>query len=281
MKLIPLLDHLAATPTTPAPRRALLAQLGGAAVAALPAVLSALPAAAGIKVTSYDAVAQLLLLERTQLALYTQALAAPGLIPVAQVVDFQAMQRHQSQHAAFLVQALQNAGAVVPALPSFDFSGRRGMATNPVLFPSVLTVYEDFLALAQQLEDLGVRLYKTQVLFISNDPQLARAALRLHTVEARHAAHIRSLRRGRGVAVSNWPSDDDAPMTRPAAAAVLTTAATGGEDSAAQSLTLGTLLPFLTIFYTRDLGVRPTSIAEAFDEPVNTATAQTALSLFS
>ena len=143
MKLISLLDQLAATPTTAAtPRRALLQQAGRVAVAALPLGLgAALPATASIQDTSYDAVTQLLLLERLQLAYYTRALGVAGLIPAAQVADFQRLQRHQSQHAAFLTQALQNAGAVVPAVPTFDFSGRRNGASNPELFPNVKLAY--------------------------------------------------------------------------------------------------------------------------------------------
>ena len=283
MKLIPLLDRVAAAPDAfvGASRRTVLARLGRAAALALPAGLAALPAAAKLTNTSYDAVALLLLLERTQEALYLQALAAPGLVPAAQAPDFQRMQRHQSQHAAFLTLALQNAGALVPPAPTFDFSGRRGVAGNPVLFPNVLSNYDDFLALAQQLEDLGVRLYKTQAAAINSDNQLAKAALRIHAVEARHSAHVRGLRRGRGVSVKNWPSDTDAPIARPAAAQVLTVAATGDEGTTVQFISTGTSLPFLSLLFLTDLGVRAGALAEAFDEPVSSATAQAALRLFS
>ena len=284
MKLISLLDQLAATPTTAAtPRRALLQQAGRVAVAALPLGLgAALPATASIQDTSYDAVTQLLLLERLQLAYYTRALGVAGLIPAAQVADFQRLQRHQSQHAAFLTQALQNAGAVVPAVPAFDFSGRRNGASNPELFPNVLSNYDDFLALAQQLEDLGVRLYKSQAFAIIDDPQLAKAALRLHTVEARHSAHVRGLRRGRGVAVKNWPSEADTPIARPAAAQALTTAATGGEQTPLQYSTAGTPVPFASFLLIRDnTAIHDSALAEAFDELITPALAQAALNLFS
>ena len=282
MKLLTLLDHLAAVsgPAADGPRRAALARMGRAAASALPAVLATLPAVAATKNTSYDTVVQLLLLERTQQALYTQALAAPGLLPGALAPNFQRIQRQQNQHVTFLAQALQNAGAVLPTLPTFDFSGRRGVATNPVLFPNVLTSFDEFLALAQELEDLGVRLYKTQIGVI-NDSQLARAFLRIHAVEAQHSAHVRGLRRSRGVAVKNWPSETDAPIVRPAAAQVLTAAATGSENNTAQFLTVGTQLPFVAMLFLQDSGVRPTSLAEAFDEPVTGATAQAALNLFS
>lgn len=283
MKLISLLDHLATPPATaaPAPRRALLAQLGRAALTALPlGVAAALPAVAAPADTSFDAVTHLLLLERTQVALYTQGLAAPGLIPAAQTADFQRLLAHQTQHAALLLKALQDAGALVPALPRFDFSGRRSVATNPELFPGVLTSYDAFLTLAQQLEDLGVRLYQTQAFTIS-DPQLLRAALRMHAVEAQHSAHIRGLRKDRGAVVQHWPSEEDAAIARPPAALALTTAATGGEDNGVQYVTPGVPVPFASfLLISTNTAIRDPSLAEAFDEPVSSAAAQAALNLF-
>ena len=281
MKLISLLDQLAAAPATAAtPRRALLQHLGRAAVAALP-LAGALPAAASTNDTAYDALTQLLLLERLQLAFYTRALAVTGLIPTAQTADFQRLRTHQEQHVTFLTQALQGAGSLVPALPSFDFSGRRGAASNPELFPNVLSDYDAFLALAQQLEDLGVRLYKTHAFAAVNDLQLTLAVLRLHPVEAQHSAHVRGLRRGRGVVVKNWPSDSDAAITRPAAAQVLTTAATGGEENILQYQTPGKPIVFSDFLLIRDnTAIHDSALPEAFDEPVNSAIAQAALNLF-
>ena len=281
MKLISLLDQLAAAPTTAAtPRRALLQHLGRAAVAALP-LAAVLPAAASTNDTAYDALTQLLLLERLQLAFYTRALAVTGLIPTAQTADFQRLRTHQEQHVTFLTQALQGAGSLVPALPAFDFSGRRGVASNPELFPNVLSDYDAFLALAQQLEDLGVRLYKTHAFAVVNDLQLTLAVLRLHPVEAQHSAHVRGLRRGRGVVVENWPSDSDPAITRPAAAQVLTTAATGGEENILQYQTPGKPIVFSDFLLIRDnTAIHDSALPEAFDEPVNSAIAQAALNLF-
>ena len=283
MKLISVLDHLAAAPATPpAPRRALLAQLGRAAAAALPVGLAARPAAAAPTDTPFDAVTQLLLLERVQQAFYTQALAVPGLVPAAQVPGFQRLLLHQTQHAAFLTLALQNAGAALPPAPAFDFSGRRGVATNPVLFPNVLSAYDEFLALAQQLEDLGVRLYQGRAFAIASDNQLAGAVRRMYAVEARHSAHVRGLRQGRGVAVKTWPSPTDDAIVRPPAAQALTLAATGGEDNTTQYLTAGIPVPFAYLLPTNgSLAVQATAVAEAFDEPITGAAAQAALDLFS
>lgn len=282
MKLISILDHLAAAPTAPSPRRALLAQVGRAAVAALPLGLGASKAAtAGTLDSSYDAMLQLLLLERLQVALYTQALAVTGLIPTAQRADFQRMLAHQTQHATLLLQALQNAGAVVPAQPTFDFSGRHGNTANPVLFPNVLTNFDDFLALAQQIEDVGVRLYVAHAFDLVYDAALTRNILRMLPVESEHAAHVRGLRRSRGAVVQHWPSEEDAAITRPTAAQVLTSAATGGEENVIQYLSAGVAVPFsdfLTI--SKGTAIHSPALAESFDEAVNTATAQAALNLF-
>jgi hypothetical protein len=280
MKLISLLDHLAATPTasTPAPRRALLAQLGRAALAALP-LGAALPAAAETTDNSYDAVLQLLLVERLQTALYTQGLAATNLIPTALRPDFQRLLAHQTQHATLLTQALTNAGALVPTQPAFDLSGRHGVATNPVLFPNVLTNFDDFLALAQQIEDLGVRLYITHAFSVNYDAPLSRSLLRVLSVE--HAAHVRGLRRSRGAVVQHWPSEEDAPITRVTTAQALTLAATGGEETTTQYISAGVAAPFASfLLISNNTAVRDPSVAESFDEPVNTSIAQAALELF-
>ena len=285
MKLLPFLDRIAAgsAATASAPRRALLQQAGRTALAALPLGLGATqPAAARTKATPYDAITQLLQLERLQMTYYSRALTTTGLLPTAQVADFQRIYNHQLQHVTFLQKSLQDAGAIVPAVPAFDFSGRKNVATNPVLFPNVLSSYDEFLALAQQLEDLSVRLYNALAYANSFDPQLAKVLLRMLAVEGEHAAHVRGLRRDRGVAVKTWPSSTDAPIVRPTAAQVLTQAATDGEDTISQLASAGVPIAFrnfLTVF--KLTFVADTSLAEAFDEPVNTTIAQAALDLFS
>jgi hypothetical protein len=282
MKLISLLDLLA-TPPAPAaaPRRDMLRHLGRAVGAALPLALGVTAPVLAAPATSYDSVLQLLLSERLQLALYTQALAAAGLIPSDQTADFTRLRSQQSQHIGFFTQALQNAGALVPATPIFDFSGRKGVAGNPVLFPNSLTDYDQFLALAQQLEDLGVRLYKTHAFSTPSDVGLQQAILRMHSVEGQHSAHVRILRRARGAAVQPWPSTDNDPIVRTGDALKLTLAATGGEEMFTQPLSMTTNVPFSDLLLIRDnTAIHDPSLPEAFDEPVATGVAQAALELF-
>ncbi|MCI1190195.1 ferritin-like domain-containing protein [Hymenobacter sp. DH14] len=273
MKLLPFLDRLAATPAATgnaAPRRALLQQAGRAALAALPLALGTTqPVAARTQTTAYDAITQLLQLERLQMTYYSRALTTSGLIPAAQVADFQRLYDQQLQHVALLQNTLQTAGALVPAVPAFDFSGRKNVATNPVLFPNVLSNYDDFLALAQQLEDFSVRLYTTYAFINPDDAQFAKVLLRMLAVEGEHSAHVRGLRRDRGVAVKTWPSSSDAPIVRPAAAQALAAAATAGEDNLTQLASAGVPIvfsDFLNVF--KFTSVPDASLAEAFDEPV-------------
>lgn len=282
MKLISLLDLLATPPATAAaPRRDMLRHLGRAAGAALPLAMSAAAPALAAPATAYDSVLQLLLLEQLQLALYTQALAATGLIPSAQMADFTRLRTQQAQHAAFIIQALQTTGALIPTTPTFDFSGRKGMASNPALFPDVLTDYDQFLALAQEIEDLGVRLYQTQAFSTTYDVALQQAILRMHSVEGQHSAHVRNLRRERGAVVQPWPSEDNAPIVRAGDALKLTIAATGGEERFTQPLSATTNVPFSDLLLIRDnTAIHDPSLPEAFDEPVTVSVAQAALELF-
>lgn len=282
MKLISLLDLLATPPANvAAPRRDMLRHLGRAAGAALPLALGIVAPALAAPATAYDSVLQLLLLERLQLALYTQALGATGLIPGALMADFTRLRSQQAQHIAFLTQALQTTGALIPTVPIFDFSGRKGVASNPVLFPNVLTDYDQFLALAQEIEDLSVRLYQTLVFSITYDAGLKQAILRMHSVEAQHSAHVRNLRRERGAVVQPWPSEDNAPIVRTGDALKLTIAATGGEERFTQPLSTTTNVPFNDLLLIRDnTAIHDPSLPEAFDEPVAVSIAQAALELF-
>ena len=292
MKLIPLLDALAApTPTTPTARRAILGQLARAGVSA---VAAALPLTATARPTDnvFDAATQLLLLERTQLAFYTQALAST-VIPTALRPDFQRIQTHQQQHVATWTQSLQDAGVVLPPMPTFDFSGRRNVAANPVLFPNVFTDFDSFLQLAQRLEDASARIYETQTLTLVSSRPLFLLAVGIQAVETRHSAHVRTLRRARGAQVKSWPSSTDTPLPIPASAstadAATLRAIVAGEDNARQLLPGPAVVPFGEFLLLRDsTAVRDAALPESFDEPLiangsqaATAVAQNFLGLFS
>lgn len=126
-----------------------------------------------------------LLLEYLEEDFYAQALAKPGLIPSgAPMSAIMQIKKHESAHVALLKSALGDAANPRPS--SFDF----GPAFDN---------YPTFLAYAQALEDTGVRAYKGkagEIKEAGNPNDYLTVALQIHSVEARHAAHIRTMRRG-------------------------------------------------------------------------------------
>ncbi|SFQ19349.1 ferritin-like domain-containing protein [Hymenobacter arizonensis] len=296
MNFLSLLDRLSTVdaPSAAAPRRDLLRQLGQAgaraAVAAVPLALAlATPALAATTNTSLDATVLLLKLEDLLVALYTQALATVLANPAQAAVrpNFQLILQQQQGHAQFLRATLATAGLTPPTAPAFDFSGRRNNAANPELFPGVMSDYNAFLQLAQQLEDASASSYLGQIGFFASDKQLLSAVLRMQLVEARHASHLRTLRRTSPspIAVKSWPSTAD-PAPSPA---VLVPSPAGGsnapvgiysfEANETQRLGNNTVVPFPTVL-TGANAVQFRSIAEAFDEPLPTAQATALLAIF-
>jgi rubrerythrin len=140
-----------------------------------------------------------LTLEYLEADFYTRGLAAPGLIPSPDRPVFQQIARHEAAHVAFLQTTL---GAAAAPKPGFDFTARGA-------FGDVFSSYATFRMLAQAFEDTGVRAYKGQVEGLMASPDVLGAALRIHSVEARHAAEVRRLRGERA-----WISGDDTDEVR-------------------------------------------------------------------
>lgn len=102
----------------------------------------------------------------------------------------------ENKHVAFLKTVL---GAAAVPKPTFDFTAGNGSGTGP--FAGYLSNYAVQLAMAQTFEDTGVRAYKGQATNLQSNRVALTAALNIHSVEARHAAHIRYMRRGLNVAI--------------------------------------------------------------------------------
>lgn len=123
-------------------------------------------------------------------------------IPDAARQALQQIQKHEQQHVNFLKQVIPMFGGVVVSITAndFDFTGGNGSGTGPF---ARATTELDFLLLATQaFEDTGVRAYKGQAgrFLIPGNTQAdiaLESALRIHSVEARHAAKIRRIRRAR------------------------------------------------------------------------------------
>ena len=121
--------------------------------------------------------------------------AVRGSVTGAALETVKQIQKHEVAHVAFL--KAQGATSTLTAT-DFDFTGGRGSGNGP--FKPATTDLAFLLATAQVAEDTGVRAYKGQAgnLIGNNDAthnQVLEAALRIHSVEARHAARIRRIRR--------------------------------------------------------------------------------------
>ncbi|MEO6730560.1 MAG: ferritin-like domain-containing protein [Ferruginibacter sp.] len=100
---------------------------------------------------------------------------------------------HEAAHVNFLKGAITSLGATPVSFTalSFDFTAKG-------TFPTVFTNYGLFLAVAQVFEDTGVRAYKGQAGNLMSNNDVLTAALNIHSVEARHASHIRQMRKANG-----------------------------------------------------------------------------------
>ncbi|MDQ6655671.1 MAG: ferritin-like domain-containing protein [Verrucomicrobiota bacterium] len=143
-----------------------------------------------------------ILLEELEHAFYVQALKAPGLIPASDRPVFAQISKHEGAHVLFLNTGLTGIGGFPKAAPRFDFTGGGK-------YPTVFSDYRTFLELSQTFEDTGVRAYKGQAANLITSSKLLTAALRIHSVEARHAAEIRRLR-----GKKPWDGAFDEPLSK-------------------------------------------------------------------
>ncbi len=129
-------------------------------------------------------------LEYLERNFYTAGLAAPNLIPAGPGrTAIEKIRAHEAAHVTLLISTIGQLNGTPIGEPTFNFGKN---------FSNWNTDYQTFLTLAQAFEDTGVRAYKGQAgNLISNDAVLT-AALQIHSVEARHAAHIRRMRDNAG-----------------------------------------------------------------------------------
>ncbi len=271
-------------------RRQVFRYLGGAgktlASAALPVLVSGLFQRAygqtGTLPADVAAVLNLALsLEYLEKYFYDQALLSPyfagGGALAAERAAFTAIRDDEQGHVTLLRAALGTAAIKDPTAAAFDFSAGGQVAP--------FSKATDFLALAQALEDAGVRAYKGGAATLLNNKDLLTAAFNIHSVEARHAAHIRTVRRGGVQAVAgatttnptssysdrpkSWISGRDNGGPLPALTAIVygpgTTTAVLAEDNTVQ-LNIDTITN-TTVAAT--LGQTSAAATEAFDEPLD------------
>jgi len=98
------------------------------------------------------------------------------------------IRNHEKAHVDLLISAITAAGGTPrPALAYTDFDYTAGGG-----FSDVDSNYQTFLKVALAFEDTGVRAYKGQATILKGMPALT-TALQIHSVEARHASHLRQM----------------------------------------------------------------------------------------
>ncbi len=126
-----------------------------------------------------------LTLEYLEDEFYRTALAQGGLIPDSTGGIFQTISQHETAHVALLQSVL---GGSAVAKPQFDFTAHGK-------YRDVFSNFKTFAAVSQALEDTGVAAYKGQAPNLVGGGALLTTALQIHSVEARHAAQVRLLRK--------------------------------------------------------------------------------------
>lgn len=128
-----------------------------------------------------------LTLEYLEYHFYNHAVvAAPGLIPAgAPTAAITTIRDHEKAHVDLLKGALGAAARPQLVYDNFDF-------TAGGTFGTVYSDYVTFLKVAAAFEDTGVRAYKGQAPVLKGNAVLT-TALQIHSVEARHASHIRQM----------------------------------------------------------------------------------------
>lgn len=229
------------------------------ALAAVPMALGSMfKTAYGQTTATVEQVLQYALtLEYLEAEFYTRGVAAAGLIPAGAALGaITTIRDHENQHVTFLRTTLTSLGKTPVAKPTFDFSGGNGSGTGP--FATVFTNYDIFLAVSQVFEDTGVRAYKGQAPNLLRQGAVLTAALNIHSVEARHASHIRQMRKARGANVKPWITGKDNGI---GLAAVQPSY--DGEELETQA--------GVKITGINGLGINVNAATESFDEPLTMA----------
>ncbi|MVN22348.1 ferritin-like domain-containing protein [Mucilaginibacter arboris] len=162
------------------------------------------------------------------------------------------IQTDENNHVKYLQGVITQLGGtpVNFTAANFDFTAKG-------TFPMVYTSSDIWLAVAETFEDTGVRAYKGQATALLRNKTVLTAALNIHSVEARHASHLRMLRRARGVSIKPWitGANDTGIGTS-------VNASYAGEDNVVQGPVTITNLPGVSG------NTSVNAATEAFDEPL-------------
>ena len=133
---------------------------------------------------------------------HTANAVSPGfLIPAADALGFERIEAHQKEHITLL-------NSVITGLGGTPFTPKYYSFTNPNpyvpaaydftaggTYATVFNTYTTFLTLAQVFEDTAVHTYQGQMSNLLGNASVITQAFQLQCTEARHAAHVRLVRR--------------------------------------------------------------------------------------
>jgi hypothetical protein len=289
------------------PRRRVFKYLGNAGqkvtAAAVPAILAsffnrAYGQGAALPADVQKVLTLALQLEYLEFHFYNTALNTTGLIPSSETNGITTIRNDEAGHIKALRDVL---GANAPAaylVTDFDYSGGSGTGAGPMATALVPNGAGNangalFFAAGQAFSDVGQRAYKggAPTLNTTATKDILEAALNIHSVEARHNSHFRSVRRA---IVANSLGSATAPAVAPYDAApkswinlIDNGGPTAPDNSKPASAAYGAGVPPTT--YPADSNVTQAgvplttapftytadAVSEAFDEPLDPNTVQT------
>lgn len=198
-----------------------------------------------------------LTLEYLESEFYKKGVSTEALIPQVDRPAFQTINLHEKEHVKFLTDTINSLGGtpVSFTFSSFDYTAKGN-------FPGVFSDYATFLAVSQTFEDTGVRAYKGQATNLKSSNAILTAALQIHSVEARHASHLRKIRRANGLLV---PGGVDLrpwiTLNQSGIASAAVQASYNGEEATTQA--------GINIININGKSISADAASESFDEPLN------------
>jgi len=165
--------------------------------AALPGMLTAMfnkayGQSGTLSQTIIDTLNLALSLEYLEYYYYSQGVSS-GLFSGGDLTAITIIRDDEAGHIAALKGVLTTNAIADPTAAAFDYTAGGKLAP--------FSTAANFLGTAQAFVDTGVRAYKGGAVNLMSNATILTAALNIHSVEARHSSHIRTMRRG-GTAVA-------------------------------------------------------------------------------
>jgi len=206
-------------------------------------------------------------LEYLEYHYYNHALvAAPTLtIPTgAPLAAITTIRDHELAHVNLLKGALGTSARseITYAMTDFTAGGT---------FGDVYSNYLTFLKVALGFEDTGVRAYKGQATVLKGNAVLT-TALQIHSVEARHASHIRQMLAANGASIKPWVSLGAGGIANDTGVPQVDAVYAGENLDVQANITITGI--------NGNTGVTKAAAVECFDEPLDTASVVTIANLF-